>query len=321
MEEYSYSKLDTFEQCPYRYKLTYIDGYRSEESTLALDLGSTAHKGKEIWGEFLINNKEPDLEHILDVVQNGREYWKIHIINGKEVEEELEEDIMGFDEIKEKYFEEYYQRCSKSGMTYDEKIDLYIQSLNQKELKNGWKVLEVEKPFRFIYENKCILHGFIDRIDINESGDLRVVDYKTSKDIYKSEKLATPLQMFIYALACENMYGKLPIEFIYDFIFLNKQQNACTNGYYNRGTKKLNKLLDDIKQCSEKEEFIPKPSPLCHWCSFSNNTCAKDKKLNGVCEYYSLWTPKNKRYDVNKKWRDFANNTDNQTIKRKEFKW
>lgn len=320
MERFSYSKLDTFDQCPMRYKFTYIDELRSEESTLALDLGTTAHKGKELWGEYLINGEEPDLEFILDVLNNGREYWKIDIINGVKITDELEENILGLNEIKRKYFEEYCERCNKSGLTYDQKFKIYLHSLQDRQLSDGWRILAVEREFNIIYNDRCILHGFIDRIDINENGDIRVIDYKTSKDTYRDDKLATPLQMFIYALACEKILGKLPTEFIYDFIFLGKKQYACTKGYYNRGVRKLDKLLNNIEECINKDEFIPKPSPLCYWCPFSGNTCAIDRKLNGLCEYYSLWTPKNKTYNVNKKWGEKLI-SDEKIVAKKQFIW
>lgn len=322
MEKFSYSKLNTFDQCPYKYKLVYLDGYRSEESTIALDLGSTAHKGKELWGEYLRDNQEPDLEYIMKILKNGIEYWKIVIVNGIEIENVLEENILGIDEIKSKHFDSYFEKCNKSGMTYDEKFDIYLKNLKNKELPDEWKVLDVEKDFSFIYQDKYKLTGFIDRIDINQNGELRVVDYKTSKDIYKPDKLATPLQMFIYTLACEYLYGKQPVEHVYDFIFLDQVQNACTKGYYNRGLKKLDKLLNAVELCVNKEEFIPKPAPLCYWCSFCKNTPLSDPKLNHLCDYYSLWTPNDKRFDVNKKWGDF---TEKKEVKdkepKKEFVW
>ena len=299
--KFSYSRLDLFDQCAYRYKLKYIDEHHSDKSALALELGTLGHMGKEKWGQYLIDDEEPDFGYIQQIIENGLEIHKIEILNGVEVENELE-DILGINDIKKKYFDSYSEICNKSGMTYDQKLSLYLEHLKTIPLEKGWSVLAVEKGFSFSYANKYTIRGFIDRIDINENGDLRVVDYKTSKAIYPDNKVVTPLQMFIYAMACEKLYDKLPIEFIYDFIFIGEKQKACTKGYYNRGIKKLDKLFAKLEECLVKDEYIPKPTPLCYWCDFSNNTPLADKNLKHLCPYYSLWTPNNKTFEVNKKY-------------------
>jgi len=300
---FSYSRLDLFDQCPYKYKLKYIDNNLSNESSIALELGTLGHLGKEKWGQYLIDGELPDLTFIQQIIEEGMEQCEIHIVNGNETSNKTD-NILGLKEIKRKYFESYAEICNKSGLTYDEKIDLYLNNLVL-PLDDGWRVLAVEKDFSFVYEQKYVVRGFIDRIDINKNGDLRVIDYKTSKAIYPDNKMATPLQMFIYALACEKLYGKTPIDFIYDFIFIGQQQSACTKGYYVRGLKKLDKLFTKLEECAEKEEYIPKPTALCYWCSFSDNTPLSDPNLNHLCPYYSLWTPNNKTFAKNK---EYSNN-------------
>jgi hypothetical protein len=314
MEKYSYSKLETFDQCPYKYKLVYIDDNRSEESTLALEMGSLAHKGKELWGEYLADKKKPDFAYIDYVIKNGIEVQEILEVNGVEIKNEVSEDILGIDDLKGKYFESYMHKCDKTGMTYDEKMKVYLHILHNETLKD-WQILSVEENFKFNFENRCFLHGFIDRIDVNKDRDIRVVDYKTSKAIFDDKKLPTPLQMVIYGLACEAIYKKLPIEYLYDFIFLGEEQLACTKGYLERGKKKLHSLLDKIEASESSGEYIPKPTPLCHWCHLSGNTCAIDKKFNGMCEYYSLWTRENKNFNVNKKYEGMVK------TEKKDFVW
>ena len=47
---FGYSAVSTFEQCPYRYKLTYLDGLKAiptDDPTNALVIGTALHKGIE----------------------------------------------------------------------------------------------------------------------------------------------------------------------------------------------------------------------------------------------------------------------------------
>jgi hypothetical protein len=287
LPRYSYSKLDLFDQCNHKYKLRYIDGNYSNESTLVLDLGTLAHKGMELKANYLINKEPIDYEYIKQVIMNG-------------IEEQTEKDkkyIKGLNELKNKYFMDYYKKCDKTGKTYDEKFEVYFNSLSEKDLtKDGWQVLAVEKPFEIIYDNRCILAGFIDRVDINNDGDIRVVDYKTSKSVYDDKKLATPLQMVIYAIACKEIFGRYPIEFVYDFIFLGVEQCACSKGYLSRGEKKLNKILDKIDECSITNVYSASPTPLCYWCDFASHTPLANKQMKNLCDFHCMWTPTDKTF-------------------------
>ncbi len=286
LRTYSYSKLDLFEQCKHKYKIKYIDGNYSNSSTIVLDLGTITHKGEELKGRYLINNETPDYSFIKDVVLNG-------------IEEETAKDknfIKGVNEIKRKYFLDFYTKNPKSGMNYEEKLQIYFNNLENKTMDKDWRVLAVEQPFEFVYDNRCVLKGFIDRIDINLNGDLRVVDYKSSNTTYDNKKLTTPLQMVIYTLACQEIYNKTPIEHKYDFIFLGQEQLACTKGYLNRGIKKLNKILDEIDRCNLEQEYIPSPTPLCYWCDFASHTPLANKNMCHLCQYHCLWTPTDKNF-------------------------
>lgn len=72
-------------------------------------------------------------------------------------------------------------------------------------------VLELERMFRFSYELDNQRHAFdakLDRVDLGESGEYRVIDYKTG---HASKKLTEPspsdLQMGIYLMAMQHAYG------------------------------------------------------------------------------------------------------------------
>ena len=191
-------------------------------------------------------------------------------------------------------------------------MKLFDKVLHEEMEESEWKPTYFEMPFEFVWDNKVIIKGFIDRIDTKdtEKGETqyRTVDYKTSKKVYEQSKLATSLQFGVYALAILNKFGVLPVESEYRFILIDDKQFALTKGWENRLIKALDKVFGDIEASEKKEVFVPKPSPLCHWCNFCQ-TNPEATIYRNECEYFSKWTPNQKTFEVNKKWNALENMT------------
>lgn len=288
---YSHSKLEVYENCPYRYGLQYEQGKRSDETTLALELGTVCHKvyetASQLWRQETINYNEINYDDLKFLLEYG----------------DTDEKISGIKDLSKKYFEEWYEPDSE-GHTYswkmgqfDKGLHEYIEGFNY----NGWHPFKEEYDFEFVFNNRAIIHGFIDAILINAEGDLKCIDFKTSKKIFPDSKIPTSQQFSIYCMGMLNNFGKLPVQCDYKFILLNQEQNALTTGFAKRIVKKLNNVLDNIDKNNENGVFIPSPTPLCFWCSYSS-TNPKAVQYKNECEYYSLWTPTEKKWDVNKRF-------------------
>lgn len=281
-------------QCPMKFKLKYIDGNYVQSDAIHLDLGNILHKVLEIKYQKMIDNEKIDYEELISICETG-------ISDGSE--KDGDKFVIGLNSIVNKFGKSSFSEINKkSNLSYDDKLKTFYHYLQNDSLGEGWKPFKVEFKFDFVYQNKVRLHGFIDRIDINENGDFRVVDYKSSNKVFDKKDLTTPLQMFVYALACEDVFGKIPIEYQYDMIMLGEKQQACTKGYYNRGTKKLNKILDDIFTYTETGGWKPKPTPLCHWCDFSDTNPNASFVTQDLCDYYCLWTPDSKTFKTNREF-------------------
>lgn len=290
----SYSSLNMFVQCPMRYKLRYIDDNKSAVEALHLELGNILHKALEIKYRSIINEKDVNYNELFDVIEMG-------------VAEETEKDkgkfLNGLKQLREKYGNELFEEVdAKSGLSYNEKLDIFFEYIQEDVDTSEWKPIAVELPFEFVFEDKVIFHGFIDRIDQNLNGELRVVDYKSSNKLFSDKDLTTPLQMVIYALACKEIYNKIPVEYQYDMILLGEKQYVTSKGFLERGVKKIQKILDDMEWCLAIDEWIPKPSPLCYWCEFSETNPNAEWYTKGLCEYYCLWTPESKTFKRNKEY-------------------
>lgn len=300
---FSYSKLEVFKNCPLQYRYKYIEKKYSQDTSIALELGSLCHYVLEQKGRMVAAKQNIDYEKLNSILLDGV----------SETDEKTKEDLLGVCQLKRKYFEVWHEADNTSGASYDDKIKLFDQVLHKEMEDTEWEPTYFERPFEFVWDNKVILKGFIDRIDVKD-GEYRTVDYKTSKKVYEQSKLATSLQFGIYALAILNEFGVLPTESKYRFILIDDEQYALTKGWEKRLIKALDKVFGDIEASGKKEIFVPKPSPLCHWCNFCQ-TNPEATIYRNECEYFSKWTPTQKTFEVNKKWNALENM--NNTTKRK----
>ena len=292
---FSYSKMEVFKNCPLQYRYKYIEKKYSQDTSIALELGSLCHYVLEQKGKMIVSGETVDYEKLNDILMNG----------ATETDEKTKEKLLGVNQLKRKYFEVWHEADNASGASYDEKIKLFDKVLHNEMEETDWKPTYFEKPFEFVWDNKVILKGFIDRIDTKD-GQYRTVDYKTSKKVYEQSKLATSLQFGVYALAILNEFGVLPIESEYRFILIDDKQYALTKGWENRLIKAMDKVFGDIEASEKKSVFVPKPSPLCHWCNFCQ-TNPEATIYRNECEYFSKWTPTQKTFEVNKKWNALEN--------------
>jgi RecB family exonuclease len=205
-------------------------------------------------------------------------------------------------------------------MSYDDKLKKFDEVLHTEMEDDNWKPIYFELPFEFVWRDKYIVSGFIDRVD-EKDGEYRVVDYKSSKKVFDSKKLPTAQQMCIYGVAILNMFGKLPKEYKYRFTLINEEQYALTKNWETRLIKKLDKIFDSIAESDNSEIYKPSPSPLCYYCPYCiNNPNAKE--YSRECEYYSLWKPDNKTFEVNRQFNvdDLKNNVNYTKLNSKERK-
>ena len=297
---YSYSGLSCFKQCPYQFDLKYNQELVTSDTSLALQLGSLLHYVLEQKGKMLAGvdpfDKENigivDYESLSDILENGVAV----------TDEKTKEPLLGLKALKKKYWEVWGIPDSE-GRTYNEKIALFRKVLSHEMENSEWTPYLFEHPFAFVYDDKIILHGFIDRVDKKEDGSYRVVDYKTNKKLYPVKDLATSLQFGIYAMAVLQEFGEIPSEYQYRMILLDQHQNALTNGWEKRLVAALDKVIYSLKERKESNKWEPVPTPLCHWCNYcqTNHDAIQYKNR---CPYYCLWTPENKTFEVHRKYND-----------------
>ncbi|AUP68310.1 recombinase RecB [Mycobacterium tuberculosis] len=115
-----------------------------------------------------------------------------------------------------------------------------------------------------------LLRGYIDRIDVATTGELRVVDYKTGKAPPAARALAefkAMFQMKFYAVALFRSRGVPPTRL--RLIYLADGQlldYSPDRDELLRFEKTLMAIWRAIQSAGETGDFRPNPSRLCDWC-------------------------------------------------------
>lgn len=115
-----------------------------------------------------------------------------------------------------------------------------------------------------------LLRGFIDRIDVAPTGELRVVDYKTGKAPPEARALAefkALFQMKFYAVALLRSREVLPTRL--RLIYLADGQlldYSPDRDELLRFEKTLMAIWRAIQSAGASGDFRPSPSRLCEWC-------------------------------------------------------
>ena len=113
------------------------------------------------------------------------------------------------------------------------------------------------------------LHGFVDRLDVAATGEVRIVDYKTGKSPKPGWEEKALFQLRVYALLYWKQHGVLPK--LLKLIYLGDSklvQSSPTEADLITAEKALMRTADAMLSAIEENDFPPKPSRLCDWCFF-----------------------------------------------------
>ena len=115
------------------------------------------------------------------------------------------------------------------------------------------------------------LRGIIDRLELDADGGLVVTDYKTGKTpgvIHEQSRLGG---VHFYAFLCERVLGRRPsrIQLLYlaePVAIVAEPSDQSIRGLEQRTAA----IWKAVERACATDDFRPRPSPLCNWCSFQD---------------------------------------------------
>ncbi len=153
-------------------------------------------------------------------------------------------------------------------------LDEWLRSADT--LVERWFTLEdptrLEPAERELYvettlDDGLMLRGYVDRLDVSPSGDLRVVDYKTGRSPAEAFEAKALFQMRFYALVLWRSRGVLPR--LLQLVYLGDGQvlrHQPDEGDLLATERKVTALWQAIAQAAQTGEWRPRRSRLCDWC-------------------------------------------------------
>jgi len=245
MTIYSHSRLETFRNCPLKYKFNYIDKIKRKEEGIEAFLGSRFH---EIMEKIYRNLpfRMYSLDELLDFygdIWDKKYHDKVMIAN----EERKAKD---YKEIGKKFIEDYYKRYYPF---------------------NRGKVLGIERPVMIDLDGKgkYRLRGFIDRLNRTEDGTYEIHDYKTSKSLPEQSKMDEDRQLALYQVGVQKLWDDVnQVELVWHYVAFDKEIRSKRTKEALDALKK--ESIDLIKKIEATREFLPNESTLCGWCYYKD---------------------------------------------------
>ncbi|MDQ6726955.1 MAG: PD-(D/E)XK nuclease family protein [Actinomycetota bacterium] len=113
------------------------------------------------------------------------------------------------------------------------------------------------------------LRGIIDRLELDEDGGLVVTDYKSGKVPGVTHEQSRLGGVHFYAFLCERVLGRRPsrIQLLYlsePVAIVAEPSDQSIRGLEQR----TGAIWKAVERACANEDFRPRPSKLCDWCSF-----------------------------------------------------
>ena len=141
----------------------------------------------------------------------------------------------------------------------------YFSLENPTTFESTYRELHLERNI----SDEVYLHGYVDRLDIAPTGEVRIVDYKTGKSPKPGWEEKALFQLRVYALLYWKNNGVIPK--LLQLIYLGDTRlikSVPTEADLIKTERILFDIAEDILRAIERNEFRPKPSKLCDWCFF-----------------------------------------------------
>ena len=143
-------------------------------------------------------------------------------------------------------------------------LDRYFTLEDPRRLEPAERELYVET----LLDSKLLLRGFVDRIDVAPTGEIRVVDYKSGRSPGEMFEAKALFQMKFYALVIWRTRGVVPAMLQLVYLGNGEILRYVPDEADLRATeRKVEAIWRAIRLAEESGDWRPNRSRLCDWCA------------------------------------------------------
>ncbi len=256
MATYSHSRISTFEQCPYKYKLQYIDKAEPEiETTIEAFMGDIVHQ--TLYELYKRKKFQQKISKEL-IVKFYQDLW----------EKEYSEDIKV---VKKELTANNYKKMGEKFLgDYYDKYEPFEQLT----------IIGLETQDRMTLPNGSSWHVRIDKFACDDKGNYYVMDYKTNAWMKTQEEADEDRQLAMYSVWVKDKFKDAKsVKLVWHMLAFNKEVTS------ERTPAQLKKLQDEviavIKKIESAKEYPTNVTKLCDYCGFQY-LCPSFKHQRGL---------------------------------------
>jgi len=242
MTTYSHSRLGTFQQCKYKYKLNYIDKVKTDLESIEAFMGKLVHETLEkLYKDLKFQklNKKEDLIKFFENLWNEKYHDNILIVK-------KDYKANNYKKMGKKYIEDYYDHYKP----FNDKTIIDVETQNRIDLSDGNQY-----------------HIRIDKLSCDKEGNYYVCDFKTNNSLKAQGELDEDKQLAMYSLWVKDKYKDAKsVKLVWYFLAFDKEMISERNDeQLNELKKEIEDLIKEVEKC---EKFPTNVSGLCDYCGY-----------------------------------------------------
>lgn len=237
----SFSSIDSLLNCGLKYRFSKVDRLPQQPPTPTLSFGTSIHTAMEALFDVELGGL-PDVEVALQALYDG---WETD----------------GFADASREEQVRWYRHAQD-----------VVRRAHERFAAAPWRTpVAIEQFFQLPMDDIDVdVVGLIDAVFAGEADTdgnrvLHVVDWKTNRKAKSLREVAGSLQLAIYAMAAEHLWGALPASVALDFVVPGRRVEVPIDDI---DLPAAREVIADAAARIRAQEFAPNPNPLCGWCDW-----------------------------------------------------